>query len=218
LIPPPSAEALAISISETSATSGARCRGVHIIRFLPLFLICPATRSMSVQFDNPALNALHRASAENRSRKFTLRVASRSVNRELPTNLQKQIGSAAPLGRRLRAAAHTRLYPPDERICWPMSARVGNVKNNDPSLIEPVPHRDHSGAMRSAIRSMERSTIHPMSCSGDDRVPPTFVVPVWKPRLPPPGFLFWRAGSRCPLCPAYASATARRAPMVRAAS
>jgi hypothetical protein len=22
--------------------------------------------------------------------------------------------------------------------CWPVSARVGNVKNNDPSLIEPV--------------------------------------------------------------------------------
>src|SRR5580704_5290130 len=50
--------------------------------------------------------------------------------------------------------------------------------------------------MSSAIRSMERSTIHPMSCSGDDRVPPMFVVPVWKPRHPPPGFLFWRAASR----------------------
>jgi hypothetical protein len=24
-------------------------------------------------------------------------------------------------------------YPSDEMICWPMSARVGNVKNNDPS-------------------------------------------------------------------------------------
>jgi len=23
-------------------------------------------------------------------------------------------------------------------ICWPVSARVGNVKNNDSSLIEPV--------------------------------------------------------------------------------
>jgi len=22
--------------------------------------------------------------------------------------------------------------------CWPVSARVGNVKNNDPSLIEPL--------------------------------------------------------------------------------
>jgi hypothetical protein len=22
--------------------------------------------------------------------------------------------------------------------CWPVSARVGNVKNNDPGLIEPI--------------------------------------------------------------------------------
>jgi len=22
--------------------------------------------------------------------------------------------------------------------CWPVSTRVGNVKNNDPSLIEPI--------------------------------------------------------------------------------
>ena len=29
-------------------------------------------------------------------------------------------------------------FPSDEMICWPVSARVGNVKNNDPSLIEPI--------------------------------------------------------------------------------
>ena len=29
-------------------------------------------------------------------------------------------------------------YPGDDMISWPVSARVGNVKNNDPSLIEPV--------------------------------------------------------------------------------
>jgi len=23
-------------------------------------------------------------------------------------------------------------------VCWPVSTRVGNVKNNDPSLIEPI--------------------------------------------------------------------------------
>jgi len=22
--------------------------------------------------------------------------------------------------------------------CWPVSTRIGNVKNNDPSLIEPI--------------------------------------------------------------------------------
>jgi putative SOS response-associated peptidase YedK len=29
-------------------------------------------------------------------------------------------------------------YPAEEMICWPISARVGNVRNNDSSLIEPV--------------------------------------------------------------------------------
>ena len=29
-------------------------------------------------------------------------------------------------------------YPSDNMISWPVSPRVGNVKNNDPSLIEPI--------------------------------------------------------------------------------
>jgi putative SOS response-associated peptidase YedK len=29
-------------------------------------------------------------------------------------------------------------YPADDMICWPVSPRVGNVKNNDPTLIEPI--------------------------------------------------------------------------------
>lgn len=29
-------------------------------------------------------------------------------------------------------------YPGDDMIAWPVSTRVGNVKNNDPSLIEPI--------------------------------------------------------------------------------
>ena len=29
-------------------------------------------------------------------------------------------------------------YPSDGMVCWAVSARVGNVKNNDPSLIEPI--------------------------------------------------------------------------------
>jgi len=29
-------------------------------------------------------------------------------------------------------------YPSDGMVCWPVSPRVGNVKNNDPSLIEPI--------------------------------------------------------------------------------
>jgi NAD(P)-dependent dehydrogenase (short-subunit alcohol dehydrogenase family) len=29
-------------------------------------------------------------------------------------------------------------FPSDEMICWPVNARVGNVKNNDASLIESI--------------------------------------------------------------------------------
>jgi len=29
-------------------------------------------------------------------------------------------------------------YPSDEMICWLVSARAGNVKNNDPSLAGPI--------------------------------------------------------------------------------
>ena len=29
-------------------------------------------------------------------------------------------------------------YPSDGMICWPVSPRVGNVNNNDPTLIEPI--------------------------------------------------------------------------------
>jgi putative SOS response-associated peptidase YedK len=28
--------------------------------------------------------------------------------------------------------------PSEDMIYWPVSPRVGNVKNNDPSLIEPI--------------------------------------------------------------------------------
>jgi putative SOS response-associated peptidase YedK len=29
-------------------------------------------------------------------------------------------------------------YPSEELTCWPMGPRAGNVKNNDPGLIEPI--------------------------------------------------------------------------------
>ena len=29
-------------------------------------------------------------------------------------------------------------YPSEEMVAWPVSPRIGNVKNNDPSLIEPI--------------------------------------------------------------------------------
>ena len=38
-------------------------------------------------------------------------------------------------------------YPAEEMTCWPVSTRVGNVKNNDPSLIEPALPKVHSFEM-----------------------------------------------------------------------
>jgi putative SOS response-associated peptidase YedK len=29
-------------------------------------------------------------------------------------------------------------YPSDGMIAWPVSPRLGNVRNNDPSLIKPI--------------------------------------------------------------------------------
>jgi putative SOS response-associated peptidase YedK len=37
-------------------------------------------------------------------------------------------------------------YPSEDMICWPVSARVGNVKNNDPSLIEPIAGSPSAGS------------------------------------------------------------------------
>jgi len=69
------------------------------------------------------------------------------------------------------------------------------------------PRRNHSGAMRMAIRSMERSTIHLISCSGGDRAPPSMiVVPFGNPGIPPPGFLFWRKAALSLAAPYFASA------------
>jgi len=34
-------------------------------------------------------------------------------------------------------------YPSGGMICWPVGPRVGNVKNNDPSLIEPLVATTH---------------------------------------------------------------------------
>ena len=53
-------------------------------------------------------------------------------------------------------------YLSEEMTCWPVGARVGNVKNNDPTLIESIAdqpareaHQDRRGS--SATASMSRS-------------------------------------------------------------
>ena len=39
-----------------------------------------------------------------------------------------------------------RPYPADRMRAWPVSARVGNVRNNDPTLLEPVTPADSAGS------------------------------------------------------------------------
>jgi putative SOS response-associated peptidase YedK len=44
---------------------------------------------------------------------------------ELPADLDRLKGLLAP-------------YPANDMVVWPVDRRIGNVKNNDPSLIEPM--------------------------------------------------------------------------------
>jgi putative SOS response-associated peptidase YedK len=46
------------------------------------------------------------------------------------------LGEEPPNFRQLKAMLAP--YPSEEMTCWPVTTRVGNVKNNDPSLIEPI--------------------------------------------------------------------------------
>jgi putative SOS response-associated peptidase YedK len=41
-------------------------------------------------------------------------------------------------GGRAAAQIAVRPYSPMKMICWPISPRVGSVKNNDPSWAEPI--------------------------------------------------------------------------------
>jgi hypothetical protein len=52
-------------------------------------------------------------------------------------------------------------YPSDEMICRRVSARVGNVKNNDPSRSSRLPRRKHS-FRSSGDRQPGRSSIDPV--------------------------------------------------------
>jgi putative SOS response-associated peptidase YedK len=45
-------------------------------------------------------------------------------------------------------------FPSDEMACWPVGARVGNVKNNDATLIEPINAAAHSGAAVPAAHAL----------------------------------------------------------------
>jgi len=53
-----------------------------------------------------------------------------------PDTWSAWLGEQAPTVPELKALLAP--YPSDDMICWPVSPRVGNVRNNDSSLIEPV--------------------------------------------------------------------------------
>jgi putative SOS response-associated peptidase YedK len=53
-----------------------------------------------------------------------------------PENWPLWLGEAPASPARLKALLVP--YRPDDMVIWPVDRRVGNVKNNDPSLIEPI--------------------------------------------------------------------------------
>jgi hypothetical protein len=54
----------------------------------------------------------------------------------MPRDLAGLARTASADGTQLKAMLAP--YPSEEMTCWPVSPRVGNVKNNDPSLVEPI--------------------------------------------------------------------------------
>ena len=46
------------------------------------------------------------------------------------------LGEEPADGRQLKALLAP--YPSEEMTCWPVGARVGSVKNNDPSVVQPI--------------------------------------------------------------------------------
>jgi len=54
-----------------------------------------------------------------------------------PETWPEWLGEAPADERHLKALLAP--FPASEMVCWPVSTRVGNVKNNDPSLIERLP-------------------------------------------------------------------------------
>jgi putative SOS response-associated peptidase YedK len=51
-------------------------------------------------------------------------------------NLQVWLGGEATDPSELKSLLTP--FPSEQMTCWPVSVRVGNVKNNDPGLIEPI--------------------------------------------------------------------------------
>jgi hypothetical protein len=82
-------------------------------------------------------------------------------------------------------------YPSEDMICWPVSARVGNVKNNDPSLSDPVAAAkalSRSGRRSSTWTIIDRCYLIPEAIES----PQPSIVGSESPGVPPPGFSILR--------------------------
>ena len=52
-------------------------------------------------------------------------------------------------------------YPSEGMTCWPVTTRVGNVKNNDPSLIEAVAVNEPAQMVRHGARYLGARRLRP---------------------------------------------------------
>ena len=79
-------------------------------------------------------------------------------------------------------------YPADDMVCWPVSARVGNVRNNDSSLIDPLSRRKRPVCPGKFI-NLDDHCVMLLEISWTIEFFPPRSSPR-KPRPPPPGFSF----------------------------
>jgi hypothetical protein len=76
-------------------------------------------------------------------------------------------------------------YPSDDMICWPVSARGGNVRNNDSSLMEPIVAASTPGLPQ----NLDDHSVMMLDIFWTIKFFP-LARPTRKPRPPPPGFSF----------------------------
>jgi putative SOS response-associated peptidase YedK len=63
-------------------------------------------------------------------------------------------------------------YPSEGMVAWPVSPRVGNVKNNDPSLIEPIAGAGWARWRHRESDELAQTARYPVRYAGTDCVRP----------------------------------------------
>jgi hypothetical protein len=85
------------------------------------------------------------------------------------TRMPRDVAGLAPTADGTQPKTLLAPYPAEEMTCWPVSPRVGNVKNNHPSLIEPIAG---AGWARRIGWPMETMSWHRKSRSRAPRIAP----------------------------------------------